>query len=80
MTDIVITQPRRLGKSAFPLLAYAWTAGWSVTRTRGGHLRFAKPGRAAIFTSSTPSDRRAYLNAMAMLRRADRQELEVQHG
>jgi hypothetical protein len=80
MTDIVITQPRQLRKPAYSLLAYAWTAGWSITRTRGGHLRFAKPGRPSIFTSSTPSDRRAYLNALAMLRRADRQELEVQHG
>jgi len=80
MTEIVITQPRRFGKSAFPLFAYAWTAGWSASRTNGGHLRFSKPGRPFIFTSSTPSDRRAYLNALAMLRRADRQELEVQHG
>lgn len=80
MTRVVIHGGRRCGKSVFALFAYACTAGWSITRTRGGHLRFAKPGRAAIFTSSTPSDRRAYLNALAMLRRADRQELEVQHG
>lgn len=80
MTRTLITFGRRCGKSVFALFDYAAVNGWQVKRTNGGHLRFAKPGRAAIFTSSTPSDRRAYLNALAMLRRADRQELEVQHG
>lgn len=80
MSRVVIFNGRRAGRSIAELWVYASSAGWSVKRTNGGHLRFSKPGRPFIFTSSTPSDRRAYLNALAMLRRADRQELEVRHG
>lgn len=80
MSSIVILGGRRFGKSIAMLWVYACSAGWSIKRTNGGHLRFSKPGRPVIFTSSTPSDRRAYLNALAMLRRADRQTAEVRHG
>ncbi|UYM63597.1 type II toxin-antitoxin system HicA family toxin [Pseudomonas aeruginosa] len=41
----------------------------------GGHLRFTKAERPVIHTSSTPSDRRAVRNAVAMLARADRKEV-----
>jgi len=41
----------------------------------GGHLRFTKLGRPLIHTSSTPSDSRAFRNALAMLARADRVEV-----
>ncbi len=47
-------------------------SGWTPKRTNGGHLRFTKPGRPIIHTSSTPSDHRAVRNALAMLARADR--------
>jgi hypothetical protein len=80
MTALFISGGRRFGKSIAELWAYACSAGWSVKRTNGGHLRFSKPGRPVIFTSSTPSDRRGYLNALAMLRRADRQPVVVRHG
>ena len=66
------TLSRRCGKGIWELRIYATDHGWQVSLTRGGHLRFTKPGRGPVFTSSTPSDRRAYLNALAMLRREDR--------
>ncbi|MBK1654862.1 MULTISPECIES: type II toxin-antitoxin system HicA family toxin [Chromatiales] len=55
------------------LIDFALSEGWRVVRTPGGHLKFTKPGCASIYTSSTPGDRRAGLNARAQLRRADRQ-------
>ena len=66
------TLSRRCGKGVGELLIYAADHGWQISLTQGGHLRFTKPGHGPVFTSSTPSDRRAYLNALAMLRRADR--------
>ncbi|GBH08380.1 2,4-dienoyl-CoA reductase or related NADH-dependent reductase [Pseudomonas syringae pv. actinidiae] len=39
-------------------------------RTHGGHIKFTKGGCSPIFTSFTPSDHRAGLNARAQLRRA----------
>ncbi|ERY96138.1 hypothetical protein [Pseudomonas aeruginosa] len=55
------------------LIEFALGEGWHVKRTPGGHLKFTKPGCAAIYTSSTASDHRAGLNARAQLRRAGRQ-------
>lgn len=55
------------------LIEFALGEGWCVVRTPGGHLKFTKPGCAAIYTSSTAGDHRAGRNAQAMLRRADRQ-------
>ena len=72
MTRQLITGGRRQGKSLWALFAYAAAHGWTPKRTNGGHLRFTKPGRPIIHTSSTPSDHRAVRNALAMLARADR--------
>ena len=45
--------------------------GFSVDRTRGGHLMVRCPdGRAVCTLSGTPGDRRAHRNARAQLRRA----------
>lgn len=55
------------------LIDFALGEGWRVVRTPGGHLKFTKPGCAAIYTSSTASDHRAGRNARAQLRRAARQ-------
>jgi len=55
------------------LIEFALGEGWKVVRTRGGHLLFTKLGCAPIYTSSTASDHRAERNALAQLRRADRQ-------
>lgn len=60
-------------KRLLPLIEYALSEGWEVSRTSGGHLRFLKPGLPPIYTSSTASDHRAGRNARAMLRRAQRQ-------
>ncbi len=57
-------------KNLQALVAFAIDEGWVVTRTRGGHVKFTKLGCPPIFTSSTPSDYRAGLNARALLRRA----------
>lgn len=57
------------------LIEFAMGEGWCVVRTPGGHLKFSKPGCAAIYTSSTASDHRAGLNARAQLRRAYREAL-----
>ncbi|RMT95119.1 hypothetical protein ALP39_200459 [Pseudomonas marginalis pv. marginalis] len=54
------------------LVVFAEANGWTVSRTRGGHIRFTKPGLGSIHTSSTSSDYRAGLNAKARLRRAER--------
>jgi len=55
------------------LIEFALGEGWKGVRTRGGHLLFTKLGCAPIYTSSTASDHRAERNALAQLRRADRQ-------
>lgn len=81
MTRHLITGGRRQGKSLWALFAYAAAHGWTPKRTNGGHLRFTKPGRPIIHTSSTPSDHRAVRNALAMLARADRAPVqEVARG
>lgn len=72
MSRYVLISGRRSGKALGMLFVYAANNDWLVMRTNGGHLRFTKPGRPIIHTSSTPSDRRAWLNALAMLVRADR--------
>ena len=55
------------------LIEFALGEDWHVKRTPGGHLKFTKPGCAAIYTSSTASDHRAGLNSRAQLRRAGRE-------
>jgi predicted RNA binding protein YcfA (HicA-like mRNA interferase family) len=44
--------------------------GFEVTQTRNGHYRIRKDGRWVAIMAGTPSDRRAWLNAIAQLRRA----------
>ena len=77
MTTHVLCSPRRNGKRLQALFNYAAQFGWTISRTNGGHLRFSKPGRPFIHTSSTPSDWCAVRNALAMLARADRMTVVV---
>ena len=63
---------QRGNKRLKPLIDFALKEGWEVARTAGGHLKFTKPGLPPIYTASTPGDRRAGLNALALLRRTDR--------
>ena len=56
------------------VVRYAVTHGWIVERTRGGHVRFIKPGCPPVFTGFSPSDARAEKNVLARLRRVQRHE------
>lgn len=56
------------------VVRYAVDHGWIVERTRGGHVRFIKPGCPPVFTGFSPSDARAEKNVLARLRRVQRQE------
>jgi len=52
------------------LRSLARQQGWSVTPTRGGHLRLPKAGAGVVFASSTPSDWRVLTKVRADLKRA----------
>lgn len=59
-------------KRLLPLIEFALSEDWQVSRTSGGHLKFTKEGLPPIFTSSTASDYRSSRNVWARLRRASR--------
>lgn len=59
----------KVNKSMRPVVKLAESLGYRVDKTNGGHLRFLKPGRRPLFTSSTPSDWRSQRNIMSELRR-----------
>ncbi|REC93400.1 hypothetical protein C8D72_3446 [Kushneria indalinina DSM 14324] len=56
------------------VVRYAVDHGWFVERTRGGHVRFIKPGCPPVFTGFSPSDTRAERNVLARLRRIQQQK------
>ncbi|OWJ92706.1 hypothetical protein [Metapseudomonas furukawaii] len=72
MSELAHLCGRRCGKALQQLAQYANREHWSISRTRGGHLCFRKPGRPPVFSSSTPSDWRSSRNALAQLIRADK--------
>lgn len=47
------------------LVTEAEAAGWTVTHTRGGHLRFTHPDGHVVYGSGTPSDQRSVRNVRA---------------
>jgi predicted RNA binding protein YcfA (HicA-like mRNA interferase family) len=52
------------------LVRRAHKQGWSVERTRNGHLRFRPPtGKGQAIVGTTPSDHRTIRNIRAHLRR-----------
>lgn len=65
--------PRDLRKIA----AQARAQGWQVELTRKSHVKFVPPKGELVFSSGTPSDRRAQLNLVSRLRR---QGLELLPG
>lgn len=67
------TLPRDLRKIA----AQAREQGWQVEMTRKSHIKFVPPQGELVYSSGTPSDRRAQLNLVSRLRR---QGLELQPG
>lgn len=44
--------------------------GWTIETSRGGHLKWKSPNGKTIFSSATPSDKRAVNNHLSLLRRA----------
>lgn len=61
----------RVHKSMAPAVKLAERYGFEVSRSNGGHLRFAKEGRRTVFSSFTPSDKRSCLNAMSKIRQSE---------
>ena len=62
--------PREIRRSLLRSEAeLAMDLGWSIERTRGGHLKWTPPTGKFVIMPGTPSDRRSYLNARSMLRR-----------
>ena len=51
------------------LVAYAESLGWAVEKSKGNHIKFSMDGSKPIFTSSTPSDPRAWKNCRSRLKR-----------
>jgi hypothetical protein len=60
----------RIQRDLRPIVKAALKAGWRVQTTRRGHLKLRSPRGALVVLGNTPSDRRAYRNARAHLRRA----------
>ncbi|GBR27010.1 hypothetical protein AA11826_0006 [Komagataeibacter oboediens DSM 11826] len=46
--------------------------GWSVSVSRGGHLRWGHTSGAIYFSAGTPGDCRAHRNARAAMRRLEK--------
>ena len=53
-----------------PLVKAARNAGWDVSRTSGGHVRFDPPNGRPVFGPWSASDWRSLKNLRAQLRRA----------
>lgn len=63
-----------------PLIQFALSQGWQVSRTPSGHFKFVKAGMPPIFTSFTTSDHRADQNTKASPRRAGHNPTGGCHG
>lgn len=51
------------------IVEHAVAAGWTLTRTRGGHLRLRSTTGAIVVFGASPSCHRSVLNLRADLRR-----------
>ncbi len=65
-----------VSKDVKPLIRQALSEGWRVERTNGGHIKWIHPSGGFLFSSSTPSDRRAIRNLERDLRRLG---LKIEH-
>jgi len=61
-------KPTSSNKDFRALIDEATKQGWEVTKTNGGHLRWLSPTGKVVFSSFSPSDRRAIKNTMSQLR------------
>lgn len=59
------------------IIEYAEGLGFQVDSTNSNHLKFKKEGCVTVYTSSTPSDHRAFLNIKSQLKRALKQTLSI---
>lgn len=64
-------------KDTRELIEFAKSLGFLAVPARSGHIKFTRPGCQPIFTSSTPSDHRAWLNAKSNMKRALKNERHV---
>ena len=62
----------RTGNELRNLIAWAKELGFSCEKTGGKHIIFRRPGTRAVYSSTTPSDHRAYENTKGKLKRAVR--------
>lgn len=62
--------PPKARKTYGRIAVVAAQQGWTITLTAGGHVRWASPTGAVVFSPTTPSDRRARRNTIARLRRS----------
>lgn len=53
-----------------PAAEFAEAHGFTVSLTRGNHLRFTRPGCKSVFAGSTVSDQRAARNVISLLQRS----------
>lgn len=71
LRQIGAKKPKPASPQMRELVDMAWSQGWLVTLTGGGHLQFVPPDESTkVFAPSTPSDVRGVENARAELRRA----------
>ena len=56
-------------KDMAQLMDTAKSQGWSIELAKGGHFKWVSPSGAVVFTSCTPSDKRAFKNIQSDLRR-----------
>ena len=52
------------------MIKTAEKAGWTVERSRSGHLKWKSPTGGVVFSASTPSDHRAIKNHVSLMRKA----------
>lgn len=60
------------------LLDYAKAHGWAAERTEGGHIALTKPGCRTVHSSGTPRSGGALKNAIADMKRAEREKENAQ--
>jgi hypothetical protein len=63
-------------KEVTQLIREAVNQGWTVTKTKGEHFKWVSPLGVVVFSSQTPSDRRAIMNLKQDLKKRGFIEIE----